>query len=127
MDEFKGGFEELLVWKEARNFRLMCGVLIQQFPPEEKYRLTDQLIRCSRGIETQIAEGYGRYHYQENIQYCRQGRGSLMESLNHLIVANDCSFITGEQLAEARNKYETVLKLINGYISYLKNRKKEGS
>lgn len=125
MDEFKGGFEELMTWKEARNFRLLCSEFIKLFPPDEKYKLTDQLIRSSRGIEAQIAEGYGRYHFQETIQYCRQARGSLMESLNHLIIANDCNYISTAQLEEARTKYDSVLKLINGYISYLKNKKNE--
>jgi four helix bundle protein len=38
---------------------------------EEKYALTSQLRRSSRSISDNIAEGYGRFHYQENIQFCR--------------------------------------------------------
>ena len=37
--------------------------LVKKFPPEEKYRLTDQLLRSSRSITAQIAEGHGRFHY----------------------------------------------------------------
>ena len=80
MDEFKGGFEELMTRKEARNFRLLCADIIKLFQHDEKYNLTDQLLRSSRSIEAQIAEGYGRYHFQETIQYCRQARGLLMSN-----------------------------------------------
>ena len=61
--------------------------------PTKKNRLIDQVIRSSRSITANIAEGHGRYHYQENIQFCRTARGSLTESLDHLICALDEGFI----------------------------------
>lgn len=98
--------------------------MINFFPADERYRLSDQLIRASRSISANIAEGYGRYHFQENIQFCRQARGSLTECLDHLICACDEKYITDEQLQEQRTHYHHVIKLLNGYISYLKDRKK---
>lgn len=121
----KGGFRELEAWKEGRKFRIAISSLVKKFPQEEKYRLTDQLLRCSRSITANIAEGYGRFHYQENIQFCRQARGSLMETLDHLICALDEGYITQETLDELENKYNHILKLLNGYIVYLKNKKIE--
>lgn len=53
-------FEELEVWKAARALKLAVRELTNTFPPEEKYRLTDQLIRSSRSVGIQIAEGHGR-------------------------------------------------------------------
>jgi four helix bundle protein len=82
-DNYKGGFRELDVWKEARKFRKNVSLVTKKFPEYEKYKLNNQLIRASRSITANIAEGYGRFHYQENIQYCRQARGSLMECLEH--------------------------------------------
>ncbi len=67
-------FRDLNCWKEARTFRNNCFELVQQFPPEEKFSLTGQLIRSSRGVGNAIAERHGRYHYQESIQFCRIGR-----------------------------------------------------
>ena len=78
-------FEDLKLYKACRTFRQEISKLVKSFPNEEKYRLTDQLLRCSRSITANIAEGHGRYHYQENIQFCRQARGSLSETLEHLI------------------------------------------
>ncbi|WP_461125706.1 four helix bundle protein [Spirosoma aerophilum] len=122
--ENKSGFEELVVWQEARKFRQTIRLLVQSFPGDERYRLVDQLIRASRSISANIAEGYGRYHFQENIQFCRQARGSLTECLDHLICACDEGYITADQLQEQRANYHQVIKLLNGYISYLKERKK---
>jgi four helix bundle protein len=82
-------FTDLDVWKKARLYRNKTIQLSKTFSPEEKFRLTDQLIRAVRSITANIAEGDGRYHYQENIQFCRIARGSLKESLDHLIAAYD--------------------------------------
>jgi four helix bundle protein len=85
----------------------------------EQYRLTDQITRSSRSISPNISEGYGRYHYKESKQGCRIARGSLMETLDHLIVALDEGYITDIELVPLRAQYDQCLKLINGYIKYL--------
>jgi four helix bundle protein len=95
------------------------SILVKQFPVEEKYRLTDQLIRCSRSVTANIAEGHGRFHYQDNIKFCRNARGSLNEILDHLICACDESLINNEQLEELRVKYNECHRLLNGYIAFL--------
>ncbi len=64
---YRGGFEGLETWQEARLFRQTIRELVRKFPPDEKYRLVDQLIRASRSTTANIAEGYGRYHFQENM------------------------------------------------------------
>ena len=119
-------FEDLELYKECRKFRQSISVLVKNFPRDEKYRLTDQLLRSSRSITANIAEGHGRYHYQENIQFCRLSRGSLCETLDHLLCALDEKYIDGDQLNDFRKAYDQCLKLLNGYIMYLKNQKKRG-
>ena len=116
-------FEDLEVWKECRKFRIEISKLVKTFPPEEKFRLVDQLIRSSRSTAANIAEGHGRFHFQENIQFCRQARGSLNESLDHLITAFDEEYINESQLAGYREIFNRCLKLLNGYILFLKNKK----
>jgi four helix bundle protein len=120
-------FTKLNVWKEARAFQLFIFNLSKSFPADEKFKLTDQIIRSSRSIAANIAEGHGRFHFQEQIQFCRQARGSLSEVLNHIYTAFDCSYISKEQVAEIELKCETLLKLINGYIFFLKNQKQTQS
>jgi len=116
-------FESLDVWKECRLFRKQISSTVKTFPIEEKYRLSDQLIRASRSVTANIAEGHGRYHFQENTQFCRQSRGSLTEILDHLICAFDENYINQIQLDEFRGQYEKCLKLLNGYIGYLQKQK----
>ena len=116
-------FESLDVWKECRLFRKQISGTIKTFPIEEKYRLSDQLIRASRSVTANIAEGHGRYHFQENTQFCRQSRGSLTEILDHLICAFVENYISQIQLDEFRGQYEKCLKLLNGYIGYLQKQK----
>jgi len=115
------GFEKLEVWKEARVFRRMIGEICKCLPAEERYRLIDQLKRASGSVTANIAEGYGRFHYNDNLKFCRYARGSLNESLDHLITAADDGYIREEVLILHRKQYEKVLRLLNGYIAYLKN------
>lgn len=117
-------FEDLKVWKKSRSLRKKIQVLTDDFPKEERYRLVDQMIRSSRSVTANIAEGYGRFHYQENIQFCRQARGSLYELLDHLICAFDKKYIDLKELQDFRKEIVRCTQLLNGYISYLQKAKK---
>ncbi len=116
-------FEELEVWKEARRLRQSISIMAKSFPIEERFRIVDQLLRSSRSVTANIAEGNGRYHYKENVRFCRQARGSLNEVLDHLICAHDERLITLEQLTSYQNHIIKCHKLLNGYIAYLKKSK----
>lgn len=112
-------FEDLEVWQQARKIQRAIRKITKRFPKIEQYRLTDQMIRSSRSVGRNIAEGYGRYHYQENIQFCRISRGSLSELKNDLITALDEGYIEHNILEELKNEIEINNRLINGYIKYL--------
>jgi len=118
-------FTELETWKQSRKIRLFISELTKSFPVEEKYRLTDQIIRSSRSIGNNIAEGRGRFHYQDNIRFCVMARGSLSETLDHLLIAIDEQIIREDTLSMFQTEYESCLKLLNGYIQYLKSKKIE--
>ncbi len=120
-------FQELEVWKSCRDLRVMVWNMVKTLPSEEKYRLTDQMIRSSRSVTTQIAEGFGRFHFQENIQYCRVSRGSLYELIDHLTVALDSKYIDDKVFNEIYEKISHCLKLLNGYINYLIKAKEKSS
>jgi four helix bundle protein len=119
-------FEELDCWKLAREIRNEIRLLVRKFPAEEKHRLTDQMIRASRSVTHNIAEGFGRFHYQENIQYCRTSRGSLSELKDQLTVALDEEYIDDSKFKELYEKVDRNINILNGYISYLKRKKDEG-
>ena len=125
MSNFKS-FEELACWKEARNLRLFVqNTIIAKIPNTEKFALIDQIKRSSRSVGNNISEGYGRFHFQENIQFCRIARGSLFETLDHGIIAFDEGYISEENLKELRIIHNKTLLILNGYIKYLKSQKQK--
>ncbi|MHB9143708.1 MAG: four helix bundle protein, partial [Paludibacter sp.] len=63
-------FEALDVWKEYYIFRKQISNVVKIFPNEEKYRLSNQLIRASRSVIANIADGHGHYHFQGNSLFC---------------------------------------------------------
>ena len=123
MASFKS-FEDLECWKQARILRkFVSKSIITKIPKSERYELISQIRRSSRSVGNNITEGYGRYNYQENIQFCRIARGSLVETLDHGIIAYDEEYITKEEFLELRKIHDNTLKILNGYIKYLKTQK----
>ena len=95
--------------------------VIPQLPKEEKYRLGDQMLRAARSTTANIAEGYGRFHYLDNAKFCSNARGSCFEVLDHLLTATDEKFIPNELLQQGRDLIGTAVRLLNGYMKYLKS------
>ena len=118
------GFEDLEVYQKAREYRKSISKLTRSFPAEEKYRLVDQMIRASRSVTNQIAEGYGRYNYQESSQFCRIARGSLYELHDHLNIALDENYIDRSVHAEIEKNTSRLAQMLNGYIRFLQNKKR---
>ena len=117
-------FYDLPVYKTCRAFRKMISsVVTKHFPKSEGYHLKAQVLDSSRSVTANIAEGFGRFHYQENIQFCRQSRGSLTETLEHMITAYDEEYISKEILSDLNKEYKICLKELNVYIKYLKSAK----
>ena len=117
MGENFSKLEDLEMWKKCRTLRIDLRKFMKTLPSEEKFRLLDQIVRAARSITNNIAEGYGRFHYQENVQYLRQSRGSIYECIDHLYVSLDEEYII------LYDTCQECLKLVNGYIKYLLNRK----
>jgi len=115
-------FTELEVWKKARSLKIEIKILVESFPLEEKFRLTDQIIRSSRSINATIAEGHGRYTFKDQLHFCIIARGSLSETYNHLIDALDWNYINTEQLNAFKIKIDETERLLNGYIAYLRKK-----
>ena len=120
-------FEELDCWKKDAALRRKLSALAKSFPSDEKFKLTDQLLRASRSVTANLAEGFGRFHHQEYIQYCRQSRGSLYEIIDHLIVACEENYISEKELGGMRDDVNECLAVLNGFINYLMKAKQRDS
>ncbi len=116
-------FENVKAWQLTRNFRKSIYNISKNFPKEELYCLTSQIRRAVLSIGANIAEGYGRYNFQENIQFCRIARGSLNEVLDHLYLALDNGYISNEIFTDLYSEGRNIELALNGYINFLKNQK----
>jgi four helix bundle protein len=117
-------FEKLATWPKAH--QLMLDVhkkLIPLLPKEEKHDLTDQVRRSSKSVPSNIAEGSGRYYYMDNVRFCYNARGSLDETLSHLIAARDLGYCPVSLYQDLRSQIEEIRRLLNGYITWLKTKK----
>jgi len=114
-------FEDLKCWQACRRLRLFVfKEVVPTLNRDEKYRLSDQILKAARSATANIAEGYGRYHYLDNAKFCSNSRGSCWEVLDHLITAHDEDMISLDLLHKGRELVNNAVKLINGYMSYLK-------
>jgi len=112
---------DLEVWIKARALRNNISSLTKSFPVEEKYRLIDQIIRSSRSIGNNIAEGHGRYHHADSAKFLITARGSAIETIDHLVIALDEKYINDEVFFKFKEDCEECLRMINGYIKYLRS------
>ncbi len=116
--------KRLQVWVRAKDFGFkVYKRVLPLLPPEEKWNLNQQLRRSSLSVSANIAEGHGRFYYQDNVRFCYIARGSLDETLSHLIFAFEADFIPDALYKELENEGEEIDKMLNGYIGYLKKSK----
>jgi four helix bundle protein len=113
-------FTDLEVWNKSRILRNNIFNLVKSFPTEEKYRLSDQVIRSSRSVGNNIAEGHGRFHYADAAKFLLNARGSAAETIDHLIIALDNNWVTNDVFESFKYDCEECMKMINGYINFLR-------
>jgi four helix bundle protein len=120
------GLETLEVWKDAKELAVFVyKEVLPKLPAEEKWNLNQQIRRAVASVPANIAEGHGRFYYQENVRFCYIARGSLVETYSHLSLAHDLEYISDELFTNLKQKIEAEARMINGYIAYLK-RSKQG-
>lgn len=116
-------FEDLDVYKKAREFRKRMYAAARKLPDFEKDELGRQIRRASVSLTNNIAEGHGRYHYLDEIKFQLQSRGSLAELIDDLNVCQDEDYLSAAEIVELKVQAKEVQRLINGYIRFLRSRK----
>ncbi|PIV06786.1 hypothetical protein CO009_03885 [Candidatus Shapirobacteria bacterium CG_4_8_14_3_um_filter_35_11] len=117
-------FNDLNVWKESHQLSFEIYKITSSFPKSEIFGITSQLQRASTSISANIAEGFGRKGNKEFIQYLYQSKGSLYETQNFLFLTKDLKYITLEQFNLLSNRYEILAKMLNSFISSIKQNEK---
>lgn len=117
-------FTSLDAWKRARKVKLFFyKQVLPKLPKEEKYQLKGQIRDASISCTSNIAEGYGRFHFQEGIQFYRIARGSLAELKDHLISCLDLNYVNKKLFEKGIKLIEKAKIKLNGYIAYTKKQK----
>jgi four helix bundle protein len=111
-------YTDLDVWKEARLLVSKIYTLTRPFPKEEQFCLTNQLRRCVVSMPSNMAEGFGRNHKKDSIQFFYIARGSLYEAETQLYLSFDLQYLSESELKITLTQLETVRKLLNGSIRY---------
>ena len=119
------GLNRLQVYLAAQSLaQKIYSSVIPLLPSEEKWGLGSQIRRAAASIPANIAEGYGRYYYQETIRFCYIARGSLMELSSHFDLAYEQGFLPEDVYEDLDKEMNSLLKLIHGFIKYLKQTKR---
>jgi four helix bundle protein len=126
MEEGRFRLDDFELYKVAREFRKRVYCLLRQLPPEERYALASQMRRASVSVTNNIAEGHGRWHYKENIQFCRLARGSVDELIDDFNTCEDEAYGDQALIAELKVEAYDLIHRLNSYIAYLKRTKQGG-
>ena len=118
-EEANKGFEDLKAWQLARRLMIDCHELASRLPAIERHDLVQQMRRSSKSVMANIAEGYGRYHYLDSLRFYYFTRGSLTETISHIITAHDLKYTNGEQHQALYDLGREAERTLNGYINFV--------
>jgi len=122
------GLETLQIWQRSLEFaRMVCKDILPQLPAQEKWALADQLRRSVQSIPANIAEGYGRFYFQESVRFCYIARGSLEETFSHLTLAYRLEYLLDDTYKKLNIEIQELRRMLNGYIAFLKASKRGAS
>lgn len=111
-------FTDLEVWKEARILVKMVYDCVRSFSKEEVYGLQSQIKRSAISIPSNIAEGCGRNHIKDTMQFLYIARGSAFELETQLYLSLDLNFIDEAQLNILLEKLKRIRILLAGFIKH---------
>ncbi len=108
--------EDLHVYKRAMEIGELVFQVTEKWDIFNKKTLGDQYLRAADAISLNISEGYGRYHYKENKNFCWYARGSLFETKSANQKAFNRKLITPEEFNSLHNKLKECHLMLNIYI-----------
>ena len=117
-------FEDIQGWQEARKLTKKVYELTNGFPFKKDLGLRGQVQEASVSIMANIAEGFDRQSKKEFSKFLNYASASASEVQSHLYVALDQKYISEEDFRVSYAQTQKTKSLINGFISYLKGKKK---
>ena len=118
------GFESLWVWDKAHKLMLEAHQICKTLPREEKFRIRDQLERSSSSVPDNIAEGHTSYYYKDKIKGFNVARKEAGETQNHIMALQGKRYIDPAKARNIIERYEEVIRGINGYTRWIREKMK---
>ena len=115
-------YKELDAWKKSKELVKEIYFELNSFPSEEKFGLISQIKRASVSVPANIAEGHGRNHTKDTIQFLHISRGSLFEVETLLIISEELGFISIEKSNILLDKISECARILNGLIKYFESK-----
>ena len=112
-------FEEIAAWQHSHRVKLRVYELLERPRIKRDIKLSTQLREAARSAPSNIAEGFGRFGNKEFARFARMSKGSLHESLNHLIDARDQRMITRDELLIEEHHIKKAINAVTGLIRHL--------
>ncbi len=109
-------FTDLNVWQEAHKLTILIYRVTKNFPKEEMFGLISQIRRAVISIESNIAEGFARYHYKDRLNFYYDARGSVAEVQSQAITSKDLGYLTQKEFDEIFKQSEIVVVILGGLI-----------
>jgi four helix bundle protein len=112
-------FEEMPVWQKAMELAVRIFNLTEKLPRKEDYSLTSQIRKSSLSVSGNIAEGFGRRHTKDKLNFYYHSRGSLAETKSHLIYGRKVGYFDKEEFEDLSRFMDEIWKELNSLISSL--------
>jgi four helix bundle protein len=113
-------YRDLLVWQKSIALCLQVYKTCETFPKSELYGLADQMKRAAVSVSSNIAEGQGRQHVKEFLQFISVANGSLAELDTQRIIAENLHFVSPDKSAYLDERITEVRKMLYALQSKLK-------
>jgi four helix bundle protein len=110
-------FRDLKVYQAAREAARLVFECSKNFPPEERYSLTDQIRRSSRAVKAMIAEAWGRRRYKAVfVNKLDEALGEATETQSWLDDAQDGQYVSTEKFNVLNAKYISIGQMLSRMI-----------
>lgn len=113
----KYNYKDLAAYKEAKILVRMVYSLLQHFPKEEMYALSDQMRRAVISVPSNLAEGCGRYSVKEQLHFIEIAYGSLLEVECQIDIAHDIKYVSDSEFLAVNDQIAKVSALLSGLRS----------
>ena len=110
----KFAFEDLKVWQKSICMVKDVYIITKSFPQEEKYGITSQIRRSALSVTCNLAEGSWKITGKDKANFSAIAYGSLMETINLMIVAHEVEMVSKEKLDELRSQISEISRMLSG-------------